>query len=43
MISKEIYQEAIFNAIKKGSTIISPDVAAAFQRAIDKESRSAAK
>ena len=43
MISKEIYQEAIFNAIKKGSTVISPDVAAAFQRAIDKESRSAAK
>ena len=43
MISKEIYQEAIFNDIKKGSTVISPDVAAAFQRAIDKESRSAAK
>ncbi len=43
MISKEIYREAIFNAIKKGSTIISPDVAAAFEQAIDKESRYAAK
>ena len=30
MILKETYQEAIFNAIKKGSTIIAPDVAAAF-------------
>lgn len=43
MILKEVYQEAIFNAIKKGSTIISPDVAAAFEKAIDKESRYAAK
>ncbi len=43
MILKEIYQEAIFNAIKKGSTIISPDVAAAFEKAIEKESRYAAK
>jgi len=43
LILKEIYQEAIFNAIKKGSTVISPDVAAAFEAAIAKESRSAAK
>lgn len=43
MILKEIYQEAIFNAIKKGSTIISQDVDAAFERAIEKESRPAAK
>ena len=43
MISKNIYEQAIFNAIKKGSTVISPDVAAAFESAIAKESRSAAK
>jgi len=43
LILKEIYQEAIFNAIKKGSTVISPDVATAFERAIGKESRPAAK
>ncbi len=43
MILREIYQEAIFNAIKKGATIISQDVAAAFERAIEKESRPAAK
>jgi len=43
LIFKETYQEAIFNAIRKGSTIISPDVAAAFERAIGKESRPAAK
>ena len=43
MISKEIYQEAIFNAIKKGSTVISPDVAAAFEQAIGRESRPAAR
>ena len=43
MIAREIYEQAIFNAIKKGSTIISPDVAAAFEQAIGKESRAAAK
>lgn len=43
MILKEIYQEAIFHAIKKGSTVISPDVGAAFEQAICKESRPAAK
>ena len=43
MILKEIYQEAIFHAIKKGSTVISPDVGAAFEQAIRKESRPAAK
>lgn len=43
MILKETYQEAIFKAIKKGSTVISPDVAAAFEKAIGKESRPSAK
>ena len=43
MIAKEIYEQAIFDAIKKGSTVISQDVAAAFEQAIAKESRPAAK
>ena len=43
MISRKIYEEAVFNAIVKGSTTIAPDVCAAFERAIEKESRSAAK
>ena len=43
MILRETYEQAIFNAIKKGSTIISKDVAAAFEQAIGKESRVAAK
>lgn len=43
MIPKSTYEEAIFNAIKKGATVISQDVAAAFEQAIAKESRSAAK
>ena len=43
MIAKNIYTEAIFNAIKKGSTVISADVAAAFEKAIAKESHPAAK
>ena len=43
MITKNTYEQAIFNAIKKGSTVISPDVAAAFEAAIAKESRPAAK
>lgn len=43
MISKEVYSEAIFKAIKRGSTIISADVAEAFQRAIAKETYPAAR
>ena len=43
MIQKNTYTEAIFNAIKKGSTVISADVAAAFEKAIAKESNPAAK
>ena len=43
MIAKNTYTEAIFNAIKKGSTVISADVAAAFEKAIEKESHPAAK
>ena len=43
MIKREIYQKAIFNAIRKGSTQLAPDVCAAFERAIEKESKPAAK
>lgn len=43
MIKKEIFEQAIFQAIKKGSTDIAPDVRSAFEKAIKKESRSAAK
>ena len=43
MIPRALYEEVIFDAIKKGSTEIAPDVLAAFERAIEKESRPAAK
>ena len=43
MIKKEIFEQAIFQAIKKGSTDIAPDVRSAFEKAINKESRAAAK
>jgi L(+)-tartrate dehydratase alpha subunit len=43
LISRAVYEQAIFDAIRKGSTIIAPDVRAAFERAIAKESRAAAK
>ena len=43
MIPRSIYEEAIFNAICKGSTTISPDVRGAFEAAIARESRPAAK
>ena len=43
MIPKHVYEEAIFQAIHKGSTCIAPDVCAAFERAIEAESRPAAK
>jgi len=43
LISKEIYENAIFQAICKGATTIAPDVKAAFEKAIQKESRPAAK
>ena len=43
MIKRSIYEKAIFDAICKGSTTISPDVRGAFESAIAKESRPAAK
>jgi len=43
LIAREIYENAIFQAICKGSTTIAPDVKAAFEKAIQKESRPAAK
>ena len=36
MIKKEIYENAIFQAICKGATTIAPDVRAAFEKAIEK-------
>ena len=35
MIAKQTFEQAIFNAIAKGSTTIAPDVCAAFEKAID--------
>lgn len=43
MIKREIYEDVIFQAICKGSTTIAPDVKNAFEQAIAKESRQAAK
>ena len=43
MIKREIYEQAVFQAICKGSTTLAPDVRAGFEKAIAKESRSAAK
>ena len=43
MIQRAVYEQAVFEAICKGSTQIAPDVREAFERAIAKESRPAAK
>ena len=43
MIRREVFEEAIFRAIRKGSTVIAPDVCHAFEQAIEKESRPAAR
>ena len=43
MIPRNIYEQAIFEAICKGSTTISPDVRGAFEAAIARESRPAAR
>ncbi len=43
MISREIYEEAIFRAICRGSAVIAPDVRRAFEKAIEKEGRPAAR
>ena len=43
MIQRAVYEQAVFEAICKGSTQIAPDVRGAFERAIAKESRPAAK
>ena len=43
MIPRALYEDVIFDAIRKGSTEIAPDVLAAFERAIARESRPAAK
>lgn len=43
MIKRDIFEQAIFEAIRKGATEIAPDVCAAFEKAIAKESRPAAK
>lgn len=43
MIKKDLYEEVIFQTIKKGATVISDDVKEAFERAIQKETKLAAK
>ena len=43
MISREIYEEVIFQAIAKGATTIAPDIRQGFEQAIQRESRLAAK
>ena len=43
MIKREVYEAAIFETIKKGATIISKDVKAAFEKAIEKETSVSAK
>lgn len=43
MILQTVYEQAVFDAIVKGSTTIAPDVCAAFEQAIEAESRPAAK
>ena len=43
MITREIYEEAIFRAICRGSSVIAPDVRRAFEKAIEKEGRAAAR
>lgn len=43
MISREIFEEVIFQAIAKGSTTIAPDIRRGFEEAIARESRPAAK
>ena len=43
MIKTEVYEQAIFETIKRGATTISQDVKDAFIRAIEKESSPSAK
>lgn len=43
MIKTEIYEKALFETVKKGATVISADVEAAFKSAIAKESKPMAK
>lgn len=43
MITRRIYEEAIYRAICRGSTIIAPDVRRAFEKAIEREGREAAR
>lgn len=43
MIETKIYEQALFETVKRGATEISPDVKNAFVRAIEKESNSDAK
>ena len=43
MIKIEIYEQALFETIKRGATEISPDVRDAFERAIERETNPDAK
>ena len=43
MIKRELFEEVIFQTIVRGATVISPDVKAAFEQAIEKESSDSAR
>ena len=43
MIKTEIYEQVLFETVKRGATEISPDVRAAFENAIARESNPSAK
>ena len=43
MIKTEIYEEVLFQTVKRGATEISPDVKTAFEKAIEKETNADAK
>ena len=43
MITREIYEQAVYQAICRGSSVIAPDVRRAFEQAIEKEGRAAAR
>ena len=43
MIPRAVYEKVIFETIRKGSTVIAPDVRKAFEQAIDRETMDAAR
>ena len=43
MIKTDIYEQVLFDTVKRGATEISPDVEQAFEKAIEKETKPDAK